>query len=209
MGFRIKFSRRLFAVVLMIGGLGWTQDYGSSRLTVFVNDSVGVKHSVLRHAETEAARLFHPAGIEIEWRNCADTSDCRRPPRSNEFVLHIVAQGTARSDFVFGEAFLGPDGKGKYADVFFNRLRQEEKNIDVAQLLGAVTAHELGHLFLGSHSHSLTGIMEPLWGPEILSRISMGNLTFLPEQERSIGRRLRGETLAATSLGEAAGLGLQ
>jgi len=208
-GFRIKSSLRLFVVVLMIRGLGWTQDYASSRITVFVNDSVGVKHSVLRHAEKEAGRLLRPAGIEIEWRNCAETSECRRPPRSNEFVLHIVAKGRARSDFVFGEAFLGPDGKGKYADVFFDQLRREANNVDVGQLLGAVTAHELGHLFLGSHSHSLMGIMQPLWGVESLRRISMGSLTFVAEEERSMRSRLRSETTAATSLGDAAGLGLQ
>ena len=100
-----------------------------------------------------------------------------------------MQQGTARSDFVFGEAFLGPDGKGKYADVFFNRLRQVADTVDIAQLLGAVSAHELGHLFLGSHAHALMGIMQPTWGPDSLHRISMGTLAFTPEQQRSMRNR--------------------
>jgi hypothetical protein len=208
-GFRISFPLGLVAGVLMCGSLAWTQTNESSRITVFVNDGVGVNHAILNRAEAEAARLFHPAGLQIEWRNCAQTQDCRRPPRSNEFVLHIVPKGTARSDFVFGEAFLGPDGKGKYADVFFNRLRQAGDTLDIAQLLGAVSAHELGHLFLGFHSHALIGIMQPNWGPDSLRRISMGTLTFTPEQHRSMKSRLLFEGPAVTFARKVERLGLQ
>jgi hypothetical protein len=193
----------------MYGSLAWTQADDSSHITVFVNDGVGVNRAILKPAEAEVARLFRPAGIAIEWRNCAETSDCRRPPRKNEFVLHIVPDGRARSDFVFGEAFLGPDGKGAYADVFFNRLRQTAGKLNIAQLLGAVSAHELGHLLLGSHSHALIGIMEPTWGPESLRRISMGNLTFTAEQHRSMRSRLQSESVAVSLSREAEGLGLQ
>ena len=193
----------------MYASLAWTQADDSSHITVFVNDGVGVNRAILRPAQAEVARLFRPAGIAIEWLNCAETSDCRRPPRKNEFVLHIVPDGRARSDFVFGEAFLGPDGKGAYADVFFNRLRQTAGKLNIAQLLGAVSAHELGHLLLGSHSHALIGIMEPTWGPESLRRISMGNLTFTPEQQRLMKSHLQSESVAVSLSREAERLGLQ
>jgi len=193
----------------MCGSLAWTQADDSSHITVFVNDSVGVNQRILKQAEGEATRLFRPGGLAIEWRNCSETRDCRRPPRTNEFVLHIVPQGKARSDFVFGEAFLGPDGKGKYADIFFNRLSQAGGRLNIAQLLGAVSAHELGHLLLGSHSHALIGIMEPIWNSESLRRISMGTLTFTPEQRRSMRSRFRSENMAASLSGEQEGLGLQ
>jgi hypothetical protein len=193
----------------MCGSLGWTQADGASHITVFVNDGVGVDHAILKRAETEASRLFRPAGIAIEWRNCADTHDCRRPPRTNEFVLHIVSQGRTQSDFVFGEAFLGTDGKGVYADVFFDRLRQAGARPNIAQLLGAVSAHELGHLLLGSHSHALIGIMEPTWGPESLRRISMGTLTFTSEQHRSMKSRLQSENLAVSLTRDPGRLGLE
>ena len=208
-GFRINFPLGLIACVSMCGSAAWTQADDSSHITVFVNDSVGIDRAMLKRAEAEAARLFRPAGIAINWRNCADTSDCRRPPRTNEFVLHIVSDGRAPSDFVFGEAFLGPDGKGAYADVFFHRLRQTGGKLNIAQLLGAVSAHELGHLLLGSHSHALIGIMEPTWGPESLRRISMGNLTFTPEQQRAMRDRFRSESLAVSLSRDAEGLGLQ
>jgi hypothetical protein len=208
-GLKIGVPLGLLACVLMYGSLstgqsnrhdsknisesceaiGWIRTADPSCIIVFVNDGAGLDRSTLRRAEAEATRLLRPSGIQIRWRNCAETRDCRRPPRSKEFVLHIVPQGTVRSDMVFGEAFLGPDGNGKYADVFFDRLRNV-KGINIAQLLGAVAAHELGHLLLGSHAHSLIGIMEPSWDAQSLRRISMGDLTFTPEQLRSIRNRL-------------------
>ena len=186
--------------VLLCGAAGWAQRDERPRITVFVNNSVGVDQAVLRDAENEAAALLGRGGIEVGWRDCSETSDCRRPPGWNEFVLHIVPKGTTGSDFVFGQAFLGPDGRGRYADVFFNRLRDAPGDLSIAQLLGAVSAHELGHLLLGSHSHSRAGIMQPIWRREALHRIAMGNLTFTPQQQRMMKDRLQNESLAVTSI---------
>ena len=200
---------RLMVSVLLCVSAGWTQSHESSRITVFVNDSVGVNRAVWKHAQNEAAKPFRAAGIEIGWQNCKDTSDCRRPPRANEFVLHIVPNGRAGSDFVFGEAFLGPDGRGAYADVFFDRLRNAQGDASIAQLLGAVCAHELGHLLLGSQAHSLVGIMQPIWRQEALHKIATGSLTFTPDQQRMMKGRLPNTRLAVTSIAGPGRLGLQ
>lgn len=209
MGFRNRIALAFLANVLLCVPSGWAQNGESTRITVFVNDSIGIRAPVLMHGEAEASRLFRAAGVHIDWKNCADTPDCRRPPRRNEFVLHIVPKGTTRSDIVFGEAFLGPDGCGKYVDVFFNRILEARGDIDVGQLLGAVSAHELGHLLLGSHAHSLIGIMQPLWQPQSLRQIAMGNLTFTAEQQKLIRSRLVKERLAVTSLTEPGRLGIE
>lgn len=212
MGFS-RIGRSLASVLLWVP-VSWTQNRDSSRITVFVNDSVGVHRAVWKHARNEVAERFRASGIEIVWQNCTETSDCRRPPRSNEFVLHIVPNGRAGSDIVFGEAFLGPDGRGAYADVFFNRLRDAQQNVSIDQLLGAVCAHELGHLLLGSRAHSLTGIMQPIWRQEALHSIATGNLTFTREQQtmmkdRLMNDRLWNERLAVTSVAGPGTLGLQ
>ena len=175
--------------VLLWGSIAAAQDR-SSEITVLVNDSAGVKPSALRKAEREAGRLFDAAGIEIQWENCAETDECRHILGPKEFVLHIVHGGRTRSDFVFGEAFLGEDGRGQYCDVFFDRLQQTQGDVNLALLLGAVSAHELGHLLLGSNSHSRIGIMEPRWGPEGLRNVGMGRLLFTPEQARSMRNRI-------------------
>lgn len=208
MGFKNKVPVGLVASVLLCGSMASAQYQGSAGITVLVNNSAGVKPQVLRHAESEAARLLRPAGVSIRWVHCGTTADCRRPLRSNEFVLHIVSNGKTLSDLVFGEAFIGPDGLGKYADVFFDRVRDGSGDVGVGQLLGAVSAHELGHLLLGSHSHSLVGIMQPVWGPESLRKIAKGNLAFSAEEERVMNSRVVNETFAVTSLHGPGRLGL-
>lgn len=209
MGFTNRIALASLANVLLCLPAGWAQNHASTSITVFLNDSVGVKSPILMQGEAEASRLFGAAGVHIEWKNCADIQDCRRPPRRNEFVLHIVSKGTTRSDIVFGEAFLGPDGSGKYADVFLNRLLATGADINTGQLLGAVAAHELGHLLLGSHAHSLVGIMQPIWQQDTLRKVAMGNLTFSREQEKLMKSRLLNERVAVTSITRPRSLGLQ
>lgn len=188
MGFSSGWGLALGSVLLW-GSVAIAQDR-SSEIAVLVNDSAGVKPSVLRKAEQEAARLFDAAGIEIQWVNCAETDECRHILGPKEFVLHIVSGGQTRSDFVLGEAFLGEDGRGQYCDVFFDRLQQTQGDLNLPVLLGAVSAHELGHLLLGSHSHSGIGLMEPRWGQQGLRSIGMGRLLFTPEQARSMRNRI-------------------
>jgi hypothetical protein len=175
--------------VLLWSNVGTAHDCGS-QITVLVNDSASVEPSVLRQAEREAGRLFEAAGIEIRWVNCARTNECRRILGPEEFVLHIVTGGKTLNDFIFGEAFLGEDGRGQYGDVFFDRLRQAQGDVNLALLLGAVSAHELGHLLLGSNSHSRIGIMVPRWGPEGLRNVEMGRLLFTPGQAQSMRNRI-------------------
>ena len=189
------FSKRWETV--LAGVLLWcTAATGQDRslgITVLVNNSAGVKLSVLRRAEREATRLFDAARIEIQWVNCVETDECRRVLGPKEFVLHIMPGGKTRSDFVFGEAFLGEDGRGKYCDVFFDRLKQTQGDVNLALLLAAVSAHELGHLLLGSNSHSRIGIMEPRWREDSVQKIGKGILLFTQEQGELMRRQIQKE----------------
>lgn len=187
MGFNC--SAGLLVIVLLSGNMaaGRVGEEGSE-IRVLVNNSVRMSGSVLNHAEQEAARIFRTAGIDIVWVNCPGgfvlASDvCRHVPRSNEFVMHIVANGRTSSDLVFGLSFLGQDGAGKYSDVFYDRVAEahRESGEDISQLLGTVAAHELGHLLLGSNAHSCSGIMAPVWRKDILRQMEMGNLYFSSE----------------------------
>lgn len=195
MEFRGILAAMTTAVVMLWTGSACAQQYQPVHIKVLVLDSVKLSLSVLRQAETEAGRLFREAGIDVRWINCSkpgETDNCHRVPRADEFMLHIVHNGKTQSDLVFGEAFLGEDGSGKYSDVFFDRIRDSagDPELSVVNLLGAVSAHELGHLLLGTSSHSLVGIMEPVWGNESLRRIGMGTLRFTQDQSQLMKRRL-------------------
>lgn len=196
------FSRRgltWITIVLLCTGVAVARvgQNGSIEITVIVNNSVRMNVFVLRQAESEASRIFAFSGIQIHWLECAPalrTEDpCRRIPGENEFFADIVRTGQTSLDSTFGVAFLGQDGNGKYCDIFFDRIQEtaQTTRTGVGHLIATVIAHEVGHLLLGSHSHSSFGIMMPHWSQEELRRIAMGNLLFSKEEVRRMTMRLR------------------
>src|SRR5262249_16089412 len=82
-----------------------------------------------------------------------------------------------------------------------------EDGIDEARLLGAVAAHEVGHLLLGLRAHTLWGIMAPRWSGEALRQVGMGRLLFTPEQAARMRGKVRGYSAADTYI-EAVGSSL-
>ncbi len=185
MGFSGRVWLWIVVVLLCAGAAEACADWNDAiEISVIVNSSAAVLPATLGKAEAEADRIFATAGIRIRWLGCdvklGSENPCRRSPETNEFVVHIVPNGKTSVDSIFGIAFVGQDGIGKYCDVFFDRIRQTvRKSPDaLSQLLGAVIAHELGHLLLGSHSHSLVGIMMAHWNQPELRRITMGDLLF-------------------------------
>jgi len=198
MGFRFK-GLGMGLVVLLGGSIAVADSAHTAtmRMTVLVNNNASVSASVLTQAEGEATRIFGAAGIEVLWINCQDkiaSTDgvCREAPGANQFVLHIVPTGKTSTDLVFGVAFLGQDGSGKYCNVFFDRIEEAHRKLgaSTSQMLGTVAAHELGHLLLGSHGHSRWGIMEPVWKEESLRQAGMGAFLFTTEQAKLMKARI-------------------
>ena len=185
----------LLLSVVLLAAAARAANGGNSKITVLVNDGVQVAPSMLLQAEQETARIFRLAGIEIAWVNCnvgAEPDECAQFLDANQFVVHIVQSGLTRTKCVLGQSFLGEDGTGKYTDVYFERIQWAHRDFDadVAQLLGRVSAHELGHLLLGSNAHSNVGIMKPKWNLESPRRMDSGTLVFTKQQSRLMKTRI-------------------
>jgi hypothetical protein len=73
-------------------------------------------------------------------------------------------------------------------------------------MLGAVMAHELGHLLLGEHSHSSEGLMQAHWSTEQLKNMGMGNLLFDARSAARVRRRAAALDAGPTPLILASGL---
>jgi hypothetical protein len=178
------------------------------QVQILFYDDARVQQSILEAGKSEAGRIFRLAGIRLAWVNCysrlsdSEREHCRLLPGMSQFVLRVIPKGKASSDLVFGEAFLGESGTGKYADIFFDRIEaaHDKYRTSVPRLLGAVAAHELGHLFLGFQAHSWIGIMTPVWESECLRRMNMGNLLFTPEQAARMQSRLQSDSRKFTAL---------
>jgi hypothetical protein len=143
--------------------------------------------------------------MELVWVNCSTEKaigECRVVPGGKELVLHIAPTGKTSNDSVYGEAFLGGDGRGKYIDIFWNRIGEahRDRGVDVAELFGAVAAHEIGHVLLGLHAHSWSGIMAPVWDEETLKHVGMGDLYFSREQGLQMRERMRRDEVNLASL---------
>lgn len=167
------------------------------RLTGFVYNDAEAPLAVLNRAESRASDIFFQARFDLEWVNCGtpmspESARCATLSDSDDVVIRILPRANSQeSDAKFGMSFLGPDGKGRYSDVFWDKVLELQNDYkgDIGAVLGSVMAHEIGHLMLGSHSHSISGIMRARWDACELQRISMGTLVFLPDQEKKMRDR--------------------
>lgn len=172
-------------------------DSDGKDVRIEVYDKAGLPSSVLATAGNEVKRIFRTAKISVSWIDCSDQSELHEscdtdPDNGRSLILRILPQRRASTDLVFGKAFLGADGFGRYADVYLNQVEQihEVYRFNLSTLLGAIVAHELGHLLLGSGAHSVGGIMTPMWEGNQLRRVEMGALVFLPQQTQQMHKRI-------------------
>jgi hypothetical protein len=70
------------------------------------------------------------------------------------------------------------------ASVFFHRALELAKSRGgpLAAILGAMMAHEIGHLLLKQGAHSTGGIMRAQWGTQELKSIAHGRLGFTADE---------------------------
>jgi hypothetical protein len=120
------------------------------------------------------------------------TSACASFEWPTHLALRVVSRSRLATGEVFGAAFLSADSQGCYSDVFYDRVMELHANwkATLADTLGSVMAHELGHLLLGSNSHSVMGIMRARWQSEELRRLSRGALLFTTEQADRMNERV-------------------
>jgi hypothetical protein len=201
------FKALVLSAVTILGVLGFgPASFGQNpQVTVSVFSDIPVSRQLLGRAEQRAQEIFSISGVDILWIDCtrANASDgdcdraCTKSYGPDDFVLRITSHVSTFSSDAFGVAFLGSDGRGRYADVFWNRAQKlgATSNQGVDRILGSVMAHELGHLLLGLNSHSVSGLMRARWGNDELRYLDVGTLVFLPEQ----GKRMRARIVDASS----------
>ena len=101
---------------------------------------------------------------------------------------------------VLGLAFEA-DGKGfgSSASIFYDVVRDcaAQQREDLDQLLGAAIAHELGHLLLGTNSHSTTGLMSAFWSRKELFVVQQRGLAFSSAEAEHVQKAVRARRLAA------------
>lgn len=176
-------------LILTVALSGWVQAAAQEhpQVTVVVYNDAGIPAGVIESAKKTAERIYRDAGVAIMWR------DHRAPATgATELFVRIVRRSLNLPGEDFGIAFVGDDGEGVQADIFYSGIEQLTNNTSAsaAQVMGHVMAHELGHLLLGMNSHSSFGIMQAHWTEQQLRLMSKGILKFDKRQSRAIWARL-------------------
>jgi hypothetical protein len=168
----------------------------SSRITVLLYNYAAVRFEMLAQAETEAARIYHPGHIEIQWLDCPLSSKqaaqfpaCQVPTGPTKLAVRILSDSMAKRlrqvQDSYGFALSPEDGNfAATVYVFAYDAEQLAKNrgIRYGVILGDVVAHEIGHLLLGFWSHSKSGIMHLPWRQKELEMAAQGRMMFTPAE---------------------------
>jgi hypothetical protein len=177
----------------------------SPKITVFVYNYAAIPPDVLAQTEAESARIYQLGGIEIQWLDCplspAEANRfpaCQVPPGPTRLALRILSQSMAdrlrQAQDSFGFALYPDDGSfATIANVFAHDAEQLANRRGMRQgvVLGDLVTHELGHLLLGSGSHSSSGIMYVPWHLKELELITLGLMVFMPQEAERIRTNIR------------------
>ena len=175
------------------------------RITVRVHDFAQIPAETLSQSEMIAARVFKEVGVHLDWLDCnphaaerAQSPDCRSSSPAL-LSLRILPRLAPEARTLLGEDALGfavalakPD-HGYLASVYHDRVCQRAEMLGhhAWQILGFAIAHEIGHLLLGSNSHSRLGLMRGKWNKEDMQSGARGLLFFQPEQAEVIRTGVR------------------
>jgi hypothetical protein len=172
---------------------------GKPMVRISVYNDAGLKRETLLHAEEDAAALFRRAGIETEWKNCSGAEivaqvgrRCSDVAYPSSLVLRIEKRPHGLNAEPLGIAYQSEDGQGAYCDVFLEPMEEVRQlyAVSLDLLLGHVVAHEVAHLLLGLHSHSVNGVMRARWGLQAMEELKRGTLEFNPRQAAVMVERL-------------------
>jgi len=158
------------------------------RITVQVYNISQVPAQTLAVAETEAWRPFERAGIHLLWvsgpltpAEVREAEDRSSPCVRSDIFLRIYTQSMVKPWRVHGST-LGfvLSLENSHAIVFYDRVHRlcQARQSEVAPILGAAMAHEIGHLLMGSEQHSPTGMMRETWLSSDLFAAAQGLLNF-------------------------------
>jgi hypothetical protein len=204
----MHFIRRLFLLLIVWGvALSTFSEARTPDVVAHVKvslfDDAHIAPVTLAQARVRATFLMAQAGIGLEWLNCpaADPSDftpsvspCSVVEWPRHLSVRIVLRGNSANPEpeTFGRAFLNDAGCGVYAKVYYQNLVASRDILQLTEgdMLGFVIAHELGHLLLGSNSHSTTGVMQAHWTATTLHEAAHNTLFFTSAQAATLRSRL-------------------
>jgi hypothetical protein len=182
-------------VVVLIAGLASTPGNAAiilESLTVRVYDNAGILAGDRARAIKRANDILSRADLAIVWRDCSIAREgvCATAPSPGELAVRLVrAPRTQPNDRALGSAMIDTTtGTGTLATIFVDRVEQLARagRAETSAMVGRVMAHEIGHLLLGTTTHTHTGLMREIWTTAELTRDRPGDWVFSPVQKQQL-----------------------
>jgi hypothetical protein len=148
-------------------------------LTVRIYDNAGVLAAGRARAIKRASDILGRADVSVDWRDCPAggvlaRGACLAPPGPGELAVRLVRSPKEDPNpRALGNALIDKaTGTGTLATVFVDRVSAmaQQGQHDQWAMIGSVMAHEIGHLLLGTNSHSDSGLMREIWTVKDLTR---------------------------------------
>ncbi len=162
-------------------------------VTIRVYDIYGLSPETRQEALAVAAQTLERAGVQAAIVDCsgvAPATPCKTGLADGELILRIHRH-PKDGVHVLGEAIVhGESGPNVVATVYAAAIaeRARRDGTSLATLVGRVSAHEIGHLLLGTNAHAAHGLMQASWD---VQRIARGDWDFTIEDAATIRRRLQ------------------
>jgi hypothetical protein len=173
-------------------------------ITVRVYDLYGLPPDQRAEALAVATETLAQAEVSATMIDCTRVNGVAPPPclallKSGEVVLRFQDRSD-RGAHILGTAVVQEGGPNVMASVYVEPAedRSIKARLPIATLLGRVTAHEIGHLLLGTNSHAPRGLMRAAWN---LKEVHQSEWQFTradAEKMRSL-RLAHRESVAATA----------
>jgi len=165
-------------------------------IRVRVNNYAQATPATIASAEREAGRILGEAGLRMVWLDCSmehfggvhvQKNPCLDPLEATDIVLRVLSEQTQNrfQDTVFGFAVV-PILASVYYDYASRTAKRDNAEFEAPIILGCVIAHEIGHLLLGSNSHSSSGVMQARWERKQVKQAMTGVMLFTHEQSKRI-----------------------
>jgi len=188
------------ALVSLVGTIGLAfpgrafpdENDASPTITIQTYNYSQASPTVLVEAEREAGRILMEAGLRAIWLECpvglsspSPKGLCKNASEATDLRLRVLDAPVANKfqDTVFGFT-VHPVLASVYYEYAARRAKSDDAEFEAPIILGCAIAHEVGHLLLGTNSHSDVGIMQPRWEPNQFRQLMIGNLAFTPEQSK-------------------------
>jgi hypothetical protein len=161
-------------------------------ITVRVYDLYGLPPDQHTKALAVAAETLAQADVAVTWIDCRRVDGVAPPPclavlKEGEMVLRVQHR-TERGDHILGTAIVQEGGPNVLASIYAESAaeRSVKSGLPLWLILGRVTAHEIGHLLLGTNSHTVNGLMQAKWD---LKRTHSAEWRFSSEDAAKVRRR--------------------